>query len=739
MDMQNETLRGRDGARMEQDTSEVILTPAQEISNIVYEYAKRGWHVFPIHGIKEDRQCTCGKIACPDAGKHPATRNGLKDATCDEAKLREMFADDRYNIGVRTGKVSGITVIDIDVGDGKLGAETWQELIAEHGEPNTLMSKTGSGGMHVFFKYNAALKTGTNTLGKGVDVRNDSGYVVVPPSSHRSGGTYEWLNEGTPLDDLPEYLLEKKKETRGRKPRQQKLTIEQAREMLNFVSSDDRDTWRNVGIILGREFNRSEEAWALYNEWSDKWGGKKGRNHDEIMREAFYEVSQDLSVGKEMSMGTIVHLANEGGYVQKTGDVDPNEFVYVCESNSYIYRPTNKYWIAAAVDTACSPKSASEKASDWIKKNRFVTSIARDATLGFGYAKGKECVDGEIEIAPAAALYNLYKCPTIKSGDAALASPFVEHVRKVFNKDGDADQFLDYMAHRVQKPWEKPRFSLLIAGDQGVGKDTAVEFCVPAIGAWNVANIDPAALDSGFNEYAASTLLRVSEAANLQDISKWAFNERMKVLIGGSPDICTVNPKYGQKYTVKMFCGVIITTNHLGGGIYIPQGDRRYDVIEAATRNEMGFATDDDMRNYFAGLWPWFNEGGGAHVAAFLRERDISKFSPNNGQRKTEAHKTVVASGLSTDEWLNDILEQFGWPDAVRSDSIIAAAVNNEMKDSDARKMLSKAITRAGYIWKRNPDTSDGRWRKDGKKFMVFVTPELAPRFRLTDVPDEKF
>jgi hypothetical protein len=692
------------------------------------EYINKGWFVFPLHSIMSDGSCTCGSSTCSDQGKHPRVAGGLKEASRDLEKIEQWFGPDAppSNIGVVTGEISGITVIDIDIGEGKFGAESWAEAIKDHGEPQTLMAETGSGGMHVVFQYNSALKTASNVLGKGVDCRNDGGYIVAAPSRHRSGGQYRWLNWGTKLATLPAHLS-RRKETRGRPRRDDmyrgKYTIEQVRSMLEVVPSDDRDMWRNVGIILGREFHRVDEAWAVYLEWAGKFRGKKGRNHDEIMHEAFYELSQQNSES-QLTMGTIVKAALDNGWAPKAGEVPIGNFVYYGPGNNYIYRPTISYWVAAAVDAAVSPVNENGKivkASEWLKMNQLVTSMTRDPAIEEDYLKGHDCREGEVVQVPGAALFNSYRKPTIELGDARLAEPFLKHVRNVFNKPGDADQFLDYMAHRVQKPWEKPRFALLIAGGQGVGKDTAVEMCCPAIGVWNVANIDPAAFESSFNEYAASTLVRISEAANLHEMSKWAFNERTKVLIAGSPDVCQINPKYGQKYSVRMYCGVIITTNHLASGIYIPPDDRRYDVIEAATIDEMGIRDENVRREYFSDLWDWFLAGGASHIAAYLHERKLDNFSASNGQRKTEAHKTVVAGGMTGDAWLVDVLEQMGFPQFVREDWIVTKAVANGEKDEKIKGKIMNAMGRQDYYMYKNPSYKHGRWPIGGKMVIVYA------------------
>lgn len=708
--------------------SELMKQHQAAVLKAAIEYATMGWHVFPLHTVDEEAHCSCGNLTCGDAGKHPRVERGLKVATRDLATIEEWFGPEAppANIGVVTGEISGITVIDIDIGDGKFGAESWAEAIEGHGEPQTLMAETGSGGMHVVFTYNSALKTASNVLGKGIDCRNDGGYIVAAPSRHRKGGLYKWLNWGDKPSTLPAHLS-RRKETRGRKRKDDmynsKYTVEQVRSMLEVVPADDRDLWRNVGIILGREFKRIDDAWQLYQDWSNKVGGKKGRNHDEIMHEAFYELSQQNSES-QLTMGTVVKAALDNGWAPKNGEVPLGNFVYYGPGNNYIYRPTISYWIAAAVDAAVSPVNENGKivkASEWLKMNQLVTSMTCDPAIEEDYLKGHDCRNGEIVQVPGAAMFNTYRKPTIEPGDARLAQPFVDHVNKIFNKPGDADQFLNYMAHRVQKPFEKPRFALMIAGGQGVGKDTAVEFCCPAIGVWNVANIDPAAFETQFNEFAASTLVRISEAANLHEMSKWAFNERTKVLIAGSPDVCQINPKYGQKYSVRMYCGVIITTNHLASGIYIPSDDRRYDVIEAATMDEMGLRDEQVRRQYFSDLWDWFLEGGANHIAAYLHERDLSGFSASNGQRKTDAHKTVVASGMTGDHWLDDILEELGRPQFIREDWIITKAVANGEKEDKVKGKINNTIGRMDYSMYRNPETRNGRWPIGGDIVMVFA------------------
>ena len=725
-----------------------------EVREAALEYVKRGWFVFPLHSIDENGTCTCGNINCTDAGKHPRKElapKGLKNATRDLSLVERWFADEAEisNVAIATGEISGITVIDIDIGEGKFGAESWQELVSEHGEVETLCANTGSGGIHMLFKYNSALKTASNVLGKGIDCRNDGGYIVASPSKHRSGGKYSWVDLTAELSFLPTHLS-RRKETRGRPKKgdltRVKYTIEAVTDMLTHIPADDRDMWRNVGIILGREFARNDDAWALYNEWASKGcDGKKGRNHDKIMTESFYELSALDNSGGNLSMATIVKYAIDSGWAPKAGDVPVDNFIYYGPGNNFIYRPTGTFWIATAVNAAVSKINENGTIvtpADWLMANQLATSLACDPSIEEDYVKGFDNRQGEIIKSPGAAVYNSYIKPNIELGDARLAKPFLDHVYNVFNKNGDADQFLNYMAHRVQKVFEKPRFALLIAGGQGVGKDTCVEMCGPSIGTWNMSSIEPSAFDSSFNEYASSALVRINEAANLHEMSKWAFNERTKVLIAGTPDIVTINPKYGSKFPCRMYCGVIITTNHLGSGIYIPADDRRYDVIETATLQEMGLEDVETKQQYFEDLWSWYYKGGDTHVAAFLTERDIKHWSASNGQRKTAAHKTVVSAGMVTDEWLIDIIDMLqdmeiaagrGSLVAVRGDVIAEKACSAGEKIGDIKRKLGPSIGRLGFQVYRNPDRQDGRWQFGFKRTTVYVSNKAGDSFKPTE------
>ena len=105
----------------------------------------------------------------------------------------------KYNIGIITGKMSNLFVVDID---SEVGLENINQFI-----PDSLITPTVKSprGQHLYFKYpkqSITIGTGKKQL-EGTDFRGEGGYIVAPPSVI-NGSSYEWLvNLDAPLADLP--------------------------------------------------------------------------------------------------------------------------------------------------------------------------------------------------------------------------------------------------------------------------------------------------------------------------------------------------------------------------------------------------------------------------------------------------------------------------------------------------------------------------------------------------------
>jgi hypothetical protein len=144
--------------------------------------------VFPVHWIREDSTCSCGRAACRSAGKHPLTADGFKSATRELKQIEAWWrGSPEANIGIATGKISGIVVLDVDPRHGGFDSLNLYSM------PLTMKAKTGGGGEHYYFRCPAGrqIRNSAGKLGAGLDVRGEGGYVVAPPSNHLLG-VYEW-------------------------------------------------------------------------------------------------------------------------------------------------------------------------------------------------------------------------------------------------------------------------------------------------------------------------------------------------------------------------------------------------------------------------------------------------------------------------------------------------------------------------------------------------------------------
>jgi hypothetical protein len=152
------------------------------------EYAARQIAVFP----------------CLPRGKTPAIARGFYAATTNPETIRRYWRQSDRNVAIATGVSAGAWVLDIDGDDGEASL---RELEAKHGRlPETWVARTGGGGRHLWFQYTGPIPSTAGKIARGVDTRGDGGYVVVPPSQHASGRSYEWRSYDQ-LAIAPEWLV----------------------------------------------------------------------------------------------------------------------------------------------------------------------------------------------------------------------------------------------------------------------------------------------------------------------------------------------------------------------------------------------------------------------------------------------------------------------------------------------------------------------------------------------------
>lgn len=172
------------------------------IADAAVDYAALALPVVPVHTVGP-HGCSCGRADCPSPGKHPRVRwQHLQHRVPSAEDVRRWWQ--RWpdaNIGVLTGQVSGLAVLDVDPRNG--GDATLAELERRYGPlPVTPEVSTGGGGRHLWFRLPAdGLATGPLAL--GLDLKGEGGMVVVPPSVHASGVAYRWVGGRSPEEVAP--------------------------------------------------------------------------------------------------------------------------------------------------------------------------------------------------------------------------------------------------------------------------------------------------------------------------------------------------------------------------------------------------------------------------------------------------------------------------------------------------------------------------------------------------------
>lgn len=149
--------------------------------DVIYTYVDRGWSVLPVR---------------PEE-KRPFMTNWLQytHSRASKETITSWFTNlSGAGVGIVTGKVSNIIVLDVE----STCPYPIEDILKKY--PTQLVSRSGSGGYHLFYQYPTNVPKVANRVRifDGADLRADGGFIVLPPTIHSSGRRYEWVSEGVP-------------------------------------------------------------------------------------------------------------------------------------------------------------------------------------------------------------------------------------------------------------------------------------------------------------------------------------------------------------------------------------------------------------------------------------------------------------------------------------------------------------------------------------------------------------
>lgn len=604
-------------------------------------YASLDWHVLPLKGGQ----------------KVPATRHGFKDATTDAATLNAWFGDgSAFNIGVATGAVSGIIVLDIDPRNG--GEESFERLVEDLGElPATLKANTGGGGFHVFFNSPKGFTIGSSNGLKaypGIDVKSDGGYVVAPPSVHPSGVAYTWVEEFDPASigvaDLPQrlqdLLLSSKAKTSTPRRSKDELSAKRTAAVTDVRSPSWSPIHHACDALRKWEVTAQglpEPQWyglagvvAFCDEGSEIFHQLSSRDDRYTEAETDKKIAQAGNNSAPRTCASIKSLGGDCDRCPFSGSVhSPIAFGYQSESLAELQRG----W-AFIADTDSHVNLID------IDAGRAPTNLKREALAAY---------TAHITTSPVAELNKSPLSPKFKSmrylpGEPRVAGDTLNQWTKgglapapgdwsvidrlmaqLFPNPDERHHIEDVVAYHLQYPDKKIRHALMIRGCQGSGKNTVfVNLLQAMVGSTNHKTVSGDAITTNFTgELANVQVLVIDEVLNIKG---YEAANRLKPIL--AEDYHLFESKHRNRFEGTCPKLVAILSND-PAPLPIEAGDRRHFVPDYGKTTPPVELTSE--------LYGNFSQRAAAYLA-YLLERDVSQFDPNAFPPETPAKLQCIIS-----------------------------------------------------------------------------------------------
>ena len=276
--------------------------------------------------------------------------------TNDPGQLWENFSKKRWRdkcgVGIPTGAVNGIFVLDVDTPKGHDvdGVAALKQLENEHDKlPKTLMARSPTGSMHFYFRHPGnGIKITTRALAgyPGIDVKGDGGQVAAPPSVRPGVGAYKWINKapivaapdwlitmiGTPIDTETPGASAGSSKGNGHAAERNwaeeygeeqtaypKPTVEELMAAATVAPNDDMhwDEWNKHGMAIFSAFPNADglAAFDLLSSKSSKYDviidGKTGKQRTAAKWKAYFNNPPRSADDGGVTIGTFFALANE--------------------------------------------------------------------------------------------------------------------------------------------------------------------------------------------------------------------------------------------------------------------------------------------------------------------------------------------------------------------------------------------------------------------------------------------
>jgi len=180
--------------------------------------------------------------------------------------------------GLPTGKVNGVSVVDLDVdpAKGKDGIAAYRDMGLDP-DVADLVVRTAGGGLHIYFDHQAGVANSTSKV--GVDVRGDGGYVIAP-GAYAAHGRYTVEHGDLIVDRMlgfgpfPAALERTEKDTVSDQVDPGECDLVTVRDALHHIPNDgDYDDWNECLMAVHHATAGSADGLALVLGWSAGYPG----------------------------------------------------------------------------------------------------------------------------------------------------------------------------------------------------------------------------------------------------------------------------------------------------------------------------------------------------------------------------------------------------------------------------------------------------------------------------------
>jgi hypothetical protein len=472
-----------------------------------------------------------------------------------------------------------------------------------------------------------------------------------------------YIPEGTEKLELPK---EQKEVKPTKKPKAKNTSISSILSKLSDKRIDEYENWITIGMIL---FNEGEECsvWTEVSRRSSKYKVGCCEEHWKSFTKGPLTIATIQSWIDEDIKADYDAMKTEFELTHFKLN-DPPVYVRLYKTEVKLLKPAELIHLYK---------------NKFLGKDVFIDLWTKDPTI-----RTYEKFVFLPKLTPPSDCFNLFTDFDCEANNGDISVP-QSILRLVVNNDEKVFEYIEnWLAHLIQKPFEKPGTAIIVSGEQGVGKDTFFDFVGRMLGEYfyNTSRVEEDVFGR-FNGHLKKILLLKFEEANFATNKKFA--DALKSLTTAST--MTFEDKGAGTVSLQNYLRVIMTTNH-HNPIYLEDKERRNVLIQASSekKGDLDFwnsvhselAKQETLEAYFY----------------YLSTLDISNFNPRNRPITEYYEEVKVSQRPYHSQFFQRYIEEKG----NRPDRFVekpARELYTEMRDSGLKFELNE--TRFGLDMKK--------------------------------------